>query len=266
MDSTSIANYIATAIYAGGWLYLVIAFIRRQNPGKASIVAIGLCALVAHGIGVYGTVFTSQGFNFSVFKLPSLFFWVMVLLVLISGLQKPLYNLYIFLFPLTTIAVLSSQFSDSPELTTHTPYFHILLAVLASGILTIATLQALVLAYQNHQLKHKHMTGAVRLLPPLQTMENLMFELLWVGEILLTLLIISGLAMTKDILAQRQGHILVFSILAWAIYATLLWGRLQRGWRGNVAVRWTLGGFACLLLAYFGTQLVYQVILSGGQG
>jgi ABC-type uncharacterized transport system permease subunit len=166
------------------------------------------------------------------------------------------------LFPLTVIAILLSQFSDSPKTSSNSDLLHVILAVLATGFLTVASLQGLLLAYQNRQLKHKHMTGAVTLLPPLQTMESLMFEMVWVGEALLTLLILSGLLVTENIREQQQAHILIFSVLAWVVYAILLWGRARLGWRGKIAVRWTLGGFFCLFLAYFGTQVVYQVILS----
>jgi ABC-type uncharacterized transport system permease subunit len=53
-----------------------------------------------------------------------------------------------------------------------------------------------------------------------------------------------------------------FSIAAWMIYALLLWGRHQLGWRGYTAIRWTLAGFALLMLAYFGSKLVLELILS----
>ena len=38
-------------------------------------------------------------------------------------------------------------------------------------------------------------------------------------------------------------------------------GRYIRGWRGRVAVRWTLAGFVLLLLAYVGTKFVLEVVL-----
>jgi ABC-type uncharacterized transport system permease subunit len=53
----------------------------------------------------------------------------------------------------------------------------------------------------------------------------------------------------------------VLSIGAWLVFATLLWGRWRFGWRGRTAIRWTVGGFVFLMLAYFGSKLVLELIL-----
>jgi ABC-type uncharacterized transport system permease subunit len=92
-------------------------------------------------------------------------------------------------------------------------------------------------------------------------MEALLFELLWCGEILLTIAIITGFIFLDDLFAQHLVHKTVFTLLAWCIYAILLWGRHAKGWRGNTALRWTLGGFCLLMLAYFGSKFVLEVLL-----
>jgi ABC-type uncharacterized transport system permease subunit len=56
-------------------------------------------------------------------------------------------------------------------------------------------------------------------------------------------------------------HKVIFGILAWLIYAALLAGRRLYGWRGRTALRWTLGGFLALVLAYIGSKFVLEVIL-----
>jgi len=185
--------------------------------------------------------------------------------VLLSSLRKPLRNLFLFLLPFSIIAIgidntlgLGHQHMVllSPGLAAH-----VVLSILAYSLLTIASLQALFLAYQNRLLKRKQLRGVVGLLPPLQTMESLLFELLWAGQILLTLSILSGAIFIESLFAQHLVHKTTFSILSWVIYAVLLWGRHALGWRGNVAIRWTLCGFAALMLAYFGSKLVLEVIL-----
>jgi len=98
-------------------------------------------------------------------------------------------------------------------------------------------------------------------MPPLQTMETLLFEMIWAGQILLTLSLITGFTFIHNMTAQHLSHKVIFSVMAWIIYAVLLWGRHTLGWRGAAAIRFTLGGFAALMLAYFGSKLVLEVIL-----
>jgi len=138
---------------------------------------------------------------------------------------------------------------------------HISSSILAYSVLTLATLQAAVLALQDHQLKHRHTRGIIQILPPLQSMEAMLFELLWIGLGLLSIAIVSGALFIDDIFAQSLVHKTVLTIAAWLLFATLLWGHYRLGWRSKTAVRLTLAGFALLMLAFFGSKLVLEVIL-----
>jgi ABC-type uncharacterized transport system permease subunit len=44
-------------------------------------------------------------------------------------------------------------------------------------------------------------------------------------------------------------------------FGVLLAGRATRGWRGRIAMRFTIGGFVLLLLAYVGSRFVLEVVL-----
>jgi len=84
------------------------------------------------------------------------------------------------------------------------------------------------------------------------------------GFILLTLALLSGFMFLQDMFAQRLAHKTILSILAWLVFGTLLWGRFRFGWRGQKALIWTLVGFVVLMLAYFGSKFVIEVILKTG--
>ena len=262
--TTLSANLIAILIYTAAAIYFGNQF-AHQKPFKSShLLGVATLGLIAHGIGVYGISISNNGLNFSLFAASSLIFWVINLIVLISSLKKELHNLFLLLFPLSAVSVLVSITATNPEWQHTLSYSiaaHVILSILAYSLLTIASLQALILAYQNFTLKHKNRIASARLLPPLQTMESLLFELLWVGEILLTLAIVSGFYFLEDMFAQHLVHKTVFALSAWFIYALLLWGRYKMGWRGNKAIRWALAGFICLMLAYFGSKLVLEIVL-----
>ena len=132
----------------------------------------------------------------------------------------------------------------------------------AFAVLAIAAVQAVLVGLQNKALRHHHIRGIVQSLPPLTTMERVLFELVWAGIVLLTLSIISGLIFLDNLFAQHLVHKTVLSLGAWVIFTTLLVGRYRFGWRGMRAVRWTLGGCALLLLAYFGSKFVLEILLN----
>jgi ABC-type uncharacterized transport system permease subunit len=92
-------------------------------------------------------------------------------------------------------------------------------------------------------------------------MENLLFQLLGSGFALLTLSLGTGFIFLDNLFAQHLAHKTVLSILAWLVFAMVLAGRIRYGWRGQVAIRWTLGGFVSLMLAYFGSKMVMEWIL-----
>ena len=64
-----------------------------------------------------------------------------------------------------------------------------------------------------------------------------------------------------NLFQQHLVHKTVLSLLSWVIFGTLLFGRRRWGWRGTRAVRWTLVAMALLLLAFFGSQFVLELVL-----
>lgn len=259
-----IANILAALLYAALGIYLTTQVFRQRNLNLPYFFGAICITLIFHAIGIYGISVKADGIQLSFFAVSSQIFWVINTTVLLSGLKKSLHNLFIFLLPFSAIAVLSTLLSHSQSSVLQLNYklaSHVVLSILAYSLLTIATLQALLLAYQNHQLKIKAGLHSLRYLPPLQTMEALLFEFLLVGEILLTLSIVTGFIFLENIFAQHLVHKTVFSIAAWCVYAFLLMGKYKLGWRGNTAIRWTLAGFIFLMLAYFGSKLVLEIIL-----
>jgi ABC-type uncharacterized transport system permease subunit len=97
-------------------------------------------------------------------------------------------------------------------------------------------------------------------------MESLLFRIIWAGFILLTLTLASGVVFSEELFGKAAtfNHKTVFGVVSWLIFAALLCGRHIYGWRGRVAVRWTLAGFLSLVLAYIGSKFVVEVILGRG--
>lgn len=259
----------AIALYFIAFVYQITK-VRQNRPLRRDfLLGLASIAILVHFFTSFRLVVTEQGFDFSLWQASSLILTVVNLLIWVSSLRKPAHNLFLFLFPLTIPVIITSLNSDSMIVTYRDMNLetglHVLSSILAYSLLTIAALQAMLLAYQNWQLRHKHLKGWIRALPPLQTMEALLFEVLWAGFALLTVSLISGFWLFEDLFAQHLGHKTAFSLAAWVVYAVLLWGRHQLGWRGNTAIRWTLAGFIATALAYWGSKFVYEVLLTSPQ-
>jgi ABC-type uncharacterized transport system permease subunit len=127
--------------------------------------------------------------------------------------------------------------------------------------LSIAACLAMFLAAQERALRVRRFGGWLRALPPLTRTEALMFRLIRGGFAVLTLALLSGALFVDDIRAQHLVHTTVLSVLAWLVFGTLLYGRWRHGWRGQQAVRLTLAGMLVLVLAFFGSKFVLELVL-----
>ena len=95
-------------------------------------------------------------------------------------------------------------------------------------------------------------------------LEKKLFSIYWVGFILLTITLLTGISFSEELFgaAFKFNHKFVFSILAWLVYGALVLGRALFGLRGRKAIHLSLIGFVFLLLAYIGTKFVFEILLS----
>jgi ABC-type uncharacterized transport system permease subunit len=259
----AIISYLIASIWIGVSIFKLneSPFLTRKLP----TLGLGACALVLHALALYQNTLTDDGINLGFYNALSLISWVVALLVILVSTVKPTDNLALIFLPAAAMALLLELLMPNtyflPESLSTGLRLHILLSITAYSLLTIAAVQAIIFAIQERQLRNKHPTKSMRLLPPMQSMEDLLIQMLAIGFFLLSLSLSSGLMFVSDIFNQHLSHKVVFSFMAWLIFGLVLWGRWAWGWRGRKLIRWTLGGFSLLILAYLGSKLVYEFIL-----
>lgn len=139
---------------------------------------------------------------------------------------------------------------------------HALLALLAYATLSLAAILALMLWVQDGALRSRRLDAPLlRHLPPLTELEALLFRSIGAGFALLSAALLTGLVFVEDLFAQHLAHKTVLSLLSWVAFGALLYGRMRHGWRGRRAARLTLGAMALLLLAFFGSKFVLELVL-----
>lgn len=260
LNSLAILLYVSLS---GLFVYRLAS--NGHRPDKSILLKIGLVALSLHAWLLYQNLFAGPGLDLSFFTVFSLIAWTVVTMFVLAAWREPIENLAIGVLPVAALALLMRMTSDQHHILAKSfslgLELHIVVSIIAYSLLSLAALQAILLYIHDAQLHNKHPGGFIRALPPLETMERLLFRLIGVGFIILCISLISGGFYIEDILGQHLVHKTVLSVGAWILFAVLLWGRWQFGWRGKTAIRWTLTGFALLLLAYFGSKFVIELVL-----
>jgi ABC-type uncharacterized transport system permease subunit len=225
-----------------------------------------LVPLALHGWLLYDGIF-SRELRFGFAQALSVMMFLGIALYWIESLFYSLEGMQPLLLPLAAVAVpLPALFPGLASSSAHAqaPEFrlHLALAMVAYGLFVIALLHAALMAVVERGLHQKNATlfGS---LPPLLTLEHLLFRVIGAAFVFLTLTLATGIAFSEELFGRALpfDHKTVFALLSWLTFGLLLAGRWLRGWRGRTALRWTLTGFLMLLFAYVGSRFVLEVLL-----
>lgn len=257
--------WITVAAYAFSGGVALIAMVRRQKIGGWLTYIPALLGWLAHSLDLGLEIAVTGMLQMSLLNSISICVWMSVAVIAISALSKPLNNLFPFLMPTSALLLLLALLL--PQLASPRPYatgmlVHIFVSLLAYSVMFIATLQAILVHIQSAQLhQHRVHNRLAAILPPLQSMERLMFEWLIVGFILLTAAMVTGGLYVENLLAQQLIHKTVLTAFSWVFFATLIFGHLFLGWRGENASRLIYLGFSCLLIGFVGSKFVLEYLL-----
>ncbi len=234
-----------------------------------------LAPFALHSYLLYASLFAATELRFGFSQALSVTLWLTVLIYWLESLIYDVKGMQALVLPLAAVCALLPAFFPGPETPAYTQTFifrmHLLVAMLAYSLFTIAALHATLMTLLERRLhagkpagpSGRSLAGPWASLPPLMTLETLLFRILTLGFVLLSLTLVSGFVFSEELFgkAARVNHKTVFGVISWVIFAALLVGRHGWGWRGRTALRWTLAGFTALLLAYVGSMFVLQVIL-----
>ena len=264
---------VATLLYAG--LGVHFWHTRWHDSGKPldplpmqrwERIAIA-AALVIQGLGLHEGMFATGTLRFSFSLAVSLMLWLAVLIYWLESFQSRMDGMQPMVLPLAAISsMLPTVFPQTHEIG-HANAFgfkvHFLTAMLAYSLFTLSALHALFMGFIEQKLHRRTINRHQASLPSILSMEALLFRMIGVAFVLLTVTLISGLFFSEQIFGKTLifGHKTLFAFASWVIFAALLFGRHKYGWRGRIALRWTLTGFLLLILAYIGSRFVSEVLL-----
>ena len=279
MDILGYSSYgwLPSALYLA--LLLVLSFKAKSGVesrlSSALVQAAIFVILVIHGVQLHDSVFATQGFVFGFAQDLSLIAWVGLAFYWFQSWFLPISSLrWMALMFALICAFLPTVFPGtliSPKAVSD-PWFkgHFVVATVSVGLLSLAAMHAMLMSVQDRVLHRQlaiipnsRFAHWLEDLPPLMTMESLLFNLLYVGFALLSLTVFSGLLFSQTLFGKPLmfDHKTIFALVSWFLFAGLLIARWRVGLRGRAAIRWVLSAYTALLLAYVGSRFVVEVIL-----
>lgn len=262
--------FLPVSLVTAGCYGLIAWQLFRQASARGVSLGLSvlmLATLVLHtglvGVSVFGQGAVHLGFGNAV----SLILWLSALVYGLASLRYALPGVQAWVTALAAVGVLMPLiFPDvRPVPFSNLPGFraHLVISLLAFSLLFIAALQAAFMAAFEKHLHRGTPAAGMAGLPPLLTLEAVLFRLIWAGYILLTLALASGIFFSEEVFGQAipLTHKTVFAVLSWVVFGVLLAGRQIWGWRGRLALRWTIAGFVLLLLGYVVSKFVLEILL-----
>lgn len=253
-------------------LYLTASTVQwRVLARKSGELAHAPAVLALAGCGLHGAALLvswreAGGVDVHFFAALSLVALTTAILTAGLSLARPVGALGVVVYPVTAMALMLYPFGATSMPTRAVLEWqiqlHAGLSLLAYAALSLAALLAIMLWWLERALRQRRLGAWIGVFPPLTLVEELMFKLILAGFTLLTLSLLSGAVFVENLFAQHLVHKTVLSLLAWAVFGALLYGRVRHGWRGRRAVRWTLSAMLLLALAFFGSKFVLELVLA----
>jgi len=241
--------------------YFTLDNITKRHRAVTNLLLLIACISHAYILKDYWQV---DGIFFGLATSACFISWVVATLLFLTSLTKPVQVIGILVYPLTAISViLLLLFPDTnSKLISISIASHVFLSVGAYALLAIAVAQSILLKIQERLLHDHNINPFINKLPPLQTMEDFLFQTLEMGCILLTLSLASGFIFVDEFFEQNLSYKTFLSVIAWIVFVAIVIGHRIIGWRGKNAILATQIAFSVLVLAYFGTKLVLEKLIT----
>jgi ABC-type uncharacterized transport system permease subunit len=267
--TASTLSYLAIALYVITWVMITMRVRSQINSGQLTrskiYLAVWVVALIVHILALHYPLFVGKPLSLSFFSLASYVTWFISLVLFITTLTRKIESLAIFVIPFTVLSIILELFlgrDNGPLIDMKSGLgLHIFTSLLAYSLLMLASFQALLLAFQNKQLRSHQVSGFMKSLPSLEDMEHLLFRFINIGVVILSIALLIGFYYLENLFGSHIAHKTILSLISLFIFSALIIGRWKYGWRGRKAINFTLVGFIVLMLAFFGTKFVQEFIL-----
>jgi len=249
--------YIIGIIYFALSVFLIKIYTGRDENISTAVSYLKIIGLVLFGIFVFKLAYPITNFTFLNVYFLTLF--IINLFFISLSLFRPIDYIGLLLNPIVFISLLIFiifDFSIIGSQVERELYIHIIFSLSSYGFLALAGMQAFILRYQINNIKNINHSSLLNSFPSIEEMGRIMYNLIFIGFILLTLSLLSGVPYISSNLGYEIEQKIIFSLVAWFTFLYLILKKSNYGINDIAAANMTIGGLIFLLLAYLGTKFL----------
>jgi cytochrome c-type biogenesis protein CcsB len=269
MLNSVILGYI-TFVYFGGFiLYLLMMVMGKAFFGRLATIITG-AGFAAHSFGIVLRWIESYGLGvghapFSNMYESLIFFaWTIILLYLLMEWRTKSRTVGVFVTPLAFLAMAYAAFNPRinsqiqpliPALQSNWLIAHVITCFFGYASCAISFGLSFMFLLKRSHVQDKG-NVFLRLIPRQDILDDLNYQMVIIGFLMLTLGIITGSVWAHSAWGSywTWDPKETWSLITWLVYACVLHSRMVRGWRGKRIAILSLIGFTCVLFTYFGVN------------
>ncbi len=269
MLSSTILSYITFVYFAAFFLYLLMMVMGKEYFGRvATFVTLGgliiqTLAMILRWIESYRLGIGHAPLS-NLYESLIFFAWTIVVLYMIIELKTKTRTLGAFVTPLVFLALAYASFSPNiqshiqplvPALKSNWLIAHVITCFFgyaAFGLSLALSIMYLIKLLESPGTKNIFL----RLIPRLNLLDEVNYQMVVIGFLMLTLGIITGAVWAHSAWGSywTWDPKETWSLITWLIYASVIHSRLVRGWKGKKISILCIIGFGCVLFTYFGVN------------
>jgi len=270
MVNTYILSYITFIYFFSFMGYLLMMVMGREILGKAATVvtvvgflghtfALILRWVESHQLGIGHAPMSN------LYESLKFFAWTIILLYLIVEYRTKNRSIGTFVTPLAFLAMAYASYSPNineriqpllPALKSNWLIAHVITCFFGYAAFALAFGLSIMYLIRRGKGEHGGASFFVRLIPGTGILDDLTYQMVLIGFLMLTLGIITGSVWAHSAWGSYWSWDPkeTWSLITWFVYAALLHSRFIRGWRGKRIALLSIVGFCCVLFTYFGVN------------
>ena len=269
MDSSLILSY-TTFVFFGAFMAYLLGMVMNRAFFSRLGTYLSLLGITAQTLAIILRWVESYEMGIGHAPLSNLyeslvfFSWTLMLLYLILEWRTKNRTIGTFVTPLVFLAMAYASFSPNissqiqpliPALKSNWLISHVITCffgyaafALSFGISIMYLLKRLDTAEKDNRF--------LRLIPSAAILDDLNYQMIVIGFLMLTLGIITGSVWAHSAWGTYWSWDPkeTWSLITWLVYASVIHTRLVRGWKGKKIAILSIVGFACVLFTYFGVN------------